>query len=317
MPDSHKKIVFMGTPDFSAAHLEAIVKAGWNVVGVFSQPDKVSGRGGAIRPTAVKKMALKYSIPVFQPKSVNIKLGFEQLKALDPDIIVVVAYGKILKKQVIELPKTGIFNVHASLLPKYRGAAPIQRAIENGEKQTGITIMKIGEELDAGDIALQQAVDIESCDHLEKVYDKLEKAGIQLLTDFLDRLISSQVQFVQQDHEQATYAAKIEKEELLIDWTKNASAVHNKIRAFDPTPSTRTYFKNALVKIKSSEGFFEGQSGKEPGTICSIEKKGALIQCGQGQVLVKEIQLPSKKFITFMEAKNGRKIEEGERFTNE
>ena len=307
----------MGTPDFSAAHLEAIVEAGWNVVGVFSQPDKVSGRGGAIRPTPVKKMAMKYSIPVFQPKSVNIKLGFEQLCALEPDIIVVVAYGKILKKQVIELPKIGIFNVHASLLPKYRGAAPIQRAIENGEKQTGITIMKIGEELDAGDIALQQAVAIEPCDNLEKVYDKLEKTGIQLLTEFLDRLLSSGVHFVPQDHEQATYAAKIEKEELLIDWSKNAGVVHNKIRAFDPIPGARVYLKNALIKIKSSGGVFEGQSGKDPGTICSIEKNGALIQCGKDQVLVREIQLPSKSFITFMEAKNGRKIDEGERFLNE
>ncbi|MEA1883764.1 MAG: methionyl-tRNA formyltransferase, partial [Thermotogota bacterium] len=181
MPDKSMRIVFMGTPDFSASHLQALMEAGFNVVGVFSQPDKVSGRGSAVRSTPVKKMAIKYDIPVFQPRSVNLKKGFEQLVELKPDVIIVVAFGKILKKKVIDLPTMGIYNVHASLLPNYRGAAPIQRAIENGESETGITIMKIAQELDAGDMGLQQSVSIEKTDNLEQVYDKLEKAGQHLL----------------------------------------------------------------------------------------------------------------------------------------
>lgn len=308
------RIVFMGTPDFSASHLQALVKAEYNVVGVFSQPDKVSGRGAALRPTPVKKMAMKYDIPIFQPRSVNLKKGFEQLVDLEPDVIIVVAFGKILKKKVIDLPAQGIYNVHASLLPKYRGAAPIQRAIENGESETGITIMKITEELDAGDMALQKSVPIETTDNLEQVYDKLEKAGKQLLIEFLEKLAASDVHFKEQDHEKATYASKIEKEDLIVDWNLDAEAVHNKIRAFDPIPCARTFLNKKSVKIKSSVGFFDNESHEAPGTILSIDKTGALIKCGKGSVLMKEIQLPSKKFTSFFEAKNGRKIDEGERF---
>lgn len=308
------RIVFMGTPDFSASHLQALVKAEYNVVGVFSQPDKVSGRGAALRPTPVKKMAMKYDIPIFQPRSVNLKKGFEQLVDLEPDVIIVVAFGKILKKKVIDLPAQGIYNVHASLLPKYRGAAPIQRAIENGESETGITIMKITEELDAGDMALQKSVPIETTDNLEQVYDKLEKAGKRLLIEFLEKLAASDVHFNEQDHEKATYASKIEKEDLIVDWNLDAEAVHNKIRAFDPIPCARTFLNKKSVKIKSSVGFFDNESHEAPGTILSIDKTGALIKCGKGSVLMKEIQLPSKKFTSFFEAKNGRKIDEGERF---
>lgn len=306
----------MGTPDFSASHFQALVEAGFNVVGVFSQPDKVSGRGSAVRPTPVKKMAMKYDIPVFQPRSVNLKKGFEQLVELKPDVIIVVAFGKILKKKVINLPTLGIYNVHASLLPNYRGAAPIQRAIENGESETGITIMKIAEELDAGDMGLQQSVPIEKTDNLEQVYDKLEKAGQQLLIDFLEKLTDSDVHFQAQEHEKATYASKIEKEDLIVNWTLDAETVHNKIRAFDPIPCARTFLNHKTVKIKSSVGFSDSESQGVPGTILSIDKTGAHILCGKGSVLVKEIQLPSKKFTTFFEAKNGRKIDEGERFIN-
>jgi len=316
MPDKLKRIVFMGTPDFSAAHLKAIVEAQYNVVGVFSQPDKISGRGSVVRQTPVKKMALEYNIPVFQPKSVNLKKGFEQLCQLEPDLIIVVAFGKILKQKVIALPPDGIYNVHASLLPKYRGAAPIQRAIENGEEETGITIMKIARELDAGDMALQESVPIERDDNLEQVYDKLEKTGCQLLIQFLEKLNASDLQFVEQDHERATYASKIDKQDLYIDWTMDAESVHNQIRAFDPIPCARTFLNGKQVKVKSSVGFFDSGSQEEAGTILSIDKEGASIKCGKGRILVRDIQLPSKKFINFVEAKNGRKIDEGERFTN-
>ena len=317
MPDKYeKRIVFMGTPDFSASHLKALIESGYNVVGVFSQPDKISGRGSVVKQTPVKKMAIKMGIPVYQPKSVNLNKGFEQLFGLKPDIIIVVAFGKILKQKVIELPPDGIFNVHASLLPKYRGAAPIQRAIENGETETGITIMKISRELDAGDMGLQEKIRIEKNDNLEQVYDKLEETGKRLLLEFLNKLWSSEIEFLEQEQENATYASKIEKEDLYIDWEMDAQSVHNKIRAFDPIPCARTWLNDKTVKLKSSVGFFDSDSEALPGTILLIDKEGASIKCGKGRIVIKDIQLPSKKFTSFFEAKNGRKIDEGERFSN-
>lgn len=317
MKDKKTRIVFMGTPDFSAAHLKKIVDEGYHVVGVFSQPDKISGRGSKLRPTPVKVMAQTLGIPVFQPKSVNSKKGLDWLKNLNPKLIIVVAFGKILKESVINLPEMGTINVHASLLPKYRGAAPIQRAIENGEKETGISIMKIVPELDAGDVAMMKKVSIESNDTLNDVYDKLEEAGTQLLVEFLNNLEQAGVTYTPQDHKAATYAAKIEKQDLNIDWTQAAESVHHKIRAFDPVPCARSLLNGKPVKIKSSLGFYSHQNDHLPGTILEIDKEGASIKCGEGMIKVAQIQLPSKSFITFYEAKNGRKIEEGEKFTNE
>ncbi len=317
MRDKKMRIVFMGTPEFSAAHLKKIVDEGINVVGVFSQPDKISGRGSKLRPTPVKKMAQELGIPVFQPKSVNSKKGFEWLKNLEPELIIVVAFGKILKENVIDLPQMGTINVHASLLPKYRGAAPIQRAIENGEKETGISIMKIAPQLDAGDVAMTKKVSIEPNDTLNILYDKLEAAGTGLLVEFLNKLETTGVAYTPQDHKLATYAPKIEKEDLNIDWRQTAKTVHDKIRAFDPIPCARSLLNGKSVKIKSSLGFYSSQSDSLPGTILKIDEMGASIKCGEGMVKVARIQLPSKSFITFYEAKNGRKIEEGERLTNE
>jgi methionyl-tRNA formyltransferase len=305
------RIVFMGTPDFSAFHLKGLIDAGFNIVGVFSQPDKISGRGGKTRPTPVKVTALEAGIEVYQPKSVNLKKGFALLETLKPDVIIVVAFGKILKEKVIALPKMGIYNVHASLLPKYRGAAPIQRSIEEGEKKTGVAIMKIAPELDAGDVAMMGEVIIEPNDNLEVVHDKLQEEGIRLLIEFLSELNTGDVVFKGQKHEEATYAAKIEKEELPVDWKGEAVDLHNKIRAFDPVPCARAFLNGEMVKIKSSLRIEATDEDTKPGTILQITKRGAWVKCGKGKILIQNIQLPSKKFTTFLEAKNGRKIEEG------
>jgi methionyl-tRNA formyltransferase len=308
------RIVFMGTPEFSAFHLKRLIEEGYNIVGVFSQPDKISGRGGKTRPTPVKVTAMEAGIDVFQPKSVNLKTGFAMLESLNPDVIIVVAFGKILKDKVINLPRMGIYNVHASLLPAYRGAAPIQRAIENGDKKTGVAIMKIAPELDAGDVAKMTEVAIETADNFESVHNKLQKAGADLLVDFLEALRKGDATFTEQGDEKVTYAAKIEKDELPIDWKLDALTIHNKIRAFDPVPCARTSLDGMMVKLKGSLEIAENDSEAHPGTILEITKKGAWIQCGAGKILIHDIQLPSKKFTTFLEAKNGRKIDIGKCF---
>ena len=319
MNKEEMRIVFMGTPDFAALHLERLVKERYNVVGVFSQPDKASGRGSRKRPTPVKKSAEKHDIPVFQPKSVNLRKGFESLRALNPDVIVVVAFGKILKKKVITLPPMGIYNVHASILPKYRGAAPIQRAIENGETETGVSIMKIVPELDAGDVARIERIPIGKRDNLETVHDKLVEAGSAALCAFLKDLSQDRVTFTSQNDDEATYAGKIEKDELYIDWNREAGEIHNKIRAFDPIPCARTILNAKTVKLMDSMGPEDDKiqiesKKKVPGTILKIVDDGAWIKCGNGCLLVGTLQLPSKKPVTFMDAKNGRKISEGEMF---
>jgi len=319
MNQKELRIVFMGTPVFASIHLERLLKEGFNIVGAFSQPDKASGRGARKRPTPVKKTAEKYGIQVFQPKSVNLRKGFESLRALNPDVIIVVAFGKILKMKVIDLPPMGIYNVHASILPKYRGAAPIQRAIENGETETGVSIMKIVPKLDAGDVAKVERVSIGKRDNLEIVHNKLVEAGSDALCAFLKELSCDRVTVTPQNDDEATYAKKIEKDELYIDWNRGAEEIHNKIRAFDPIPCARTILNDKTVKLRNSlrpeDDTIQVESKKmAPGTILKIVDEGAWIKCDNGCLLVGSLQLPSKKPVTFMDAKNGRKIKEGEMF---
>ncbi|KUK83848.1 MULTISPECIES: methionyl-tRNA formyltransferase [Petrotoga] len=303
------KIVFMGTPDFGAEVLEELINHNFNVVGVFSQPDRPRGRGKKLQPTPAKEIALKYNIPIFQPKSVNKGEGFDFLKELNPDIIITAAFGKILRKNVLKLPQKGCWNVHASLLPKYRGAAPIQRAIENGEKETGISIFKMVEALDAGDIAIQKSIPIEINDNYGVVYEKLLALAKETVLEFLnsfDRLILKP-----QNEEEASYAEKITKEDLIVDFDNDTLKVHNKIRAYDPYPGVRSIYEKEEVKMFGSEFSVDLttiENKEEPGTIIDIEKDGIIVKCRNGAVKVKEIQFPGKKKITTIDAINGKKL---------
>jgi len=301
------KIVFMGTPDFGAQVLKELIKKNFNIVGVFSQPDKPKGRGKKLQPTPVKEVAQKYNISVFQPKSVNKGEGFEILKELHPDIIITAAFGKILRKNVLDLPFKGCWNVHASLLPKYRGAAPIQRAIENGEKDTGISIFKMVEALDAGDIAIQKSIPIEINDNFGVVYEKLVLLAKETVLGFLnsfDYLILKS-----QNEEEASYAKKITKEDLKVDFNNDLIKVHNKIRAYDPYPGVKSRYENQEVKIFGSEfstNLLTIESKEESGTIVDVEKDGILVKCQNGALKIKEIQFPGKKRITTIDAINGK-----------
>ncbi|KLO24199.1 methionyl-tRNA formyltransferase [Marinitoga sp. 1197] len=308
------RIVFMGTPDFAAIHLKKLIDYKFNVVGVFSQPDKPKGRGQKLIPTPVKIIALENNIPIFQPKSVNLKLGYESLEKLNPDIIITVAYGKILKDKVINLPKFGCWNIHASLLPKYRGAAPIQRAIENGETKTGISIFKIVKELDAGPIAYMKELPIYMEDNFESVYNRLAKLGSESLIEFLNNFEIYSKKLIYQNDNEATYASKITIEDTYINWYNENIKVFNKIRAYDPIPGAKCELNGQIVKVFNAS---LGTSKNDiPGKVLSIDKYGAEISVGSGSIKIGKIQFPGKKAVKIIDAYNGRKIKIGDIFKN-
>jgi len=304
------KIVFMGTPEFAAAHLEAIVESGNNVAGVFSQPDRPKGRGRKVEPTPVKTVATSYGIPVFQPEKINSDEGFEKLKELSPDIIVVVAFGKLLKPGVINLPTIGCFNVHASLLPKYRGAAPIQRAIENGETKTGITIFKIDEGMDTGEIALKRELEIHSSDTSGSLYLKLAKLGKKTLVHFLERVKEGRLELTPQDGI-PSYAPKIQPEDLVISDLSNAAKVVNKIRAYDPQPGARVSVEGRMSKVFGASLICRNEEEGIVGEVVKIDDRGMIVSCGAENVIISLVQFPGKKPVRPKDALSGRLISEG------
>lgn len=307
------RILFMGTPEFAASYLDFLIQKKFNVVAVISQKDKPRGRGQKLLPTPVKEVAQKYGIPVFQPSKLN-EEGLEIIENYRPDIGIVVAYGRLLRKPFLDaIP---LYNVHTSLLPKYRGPAPMQRAIENGERVTGVTIFKISEGMDEGDIALQRAFELEECEPFGSVYEKFIKYGTELLQEFLRNY---PVTLTPQDHSKATYAPKIEKKDLYVDFSKPAVEVRNKIRAYDPTPGVRTFLNDIEVKLYGAcEIENNSQENIEPGTVLRIEKQSGdgVIKTIDGLLHIKYIQFSGKNKITFLSAKNGGLIKEGMVFRN-
>lgn len=304
------RILFMGTPEFAASYLEYLIRNSFDVVAVITQRDKPRGRGQRLLPTPVKEVAMKYGLPLFQPSNLN-REGMEIIKEYNSEIGIVVAYGRLIKAPFLEaIP---FYNVHTSLLPKYRGPAPMQRAIENGDKITGITIFKISEGMDEGDIALQCAFEIGECETFGQVYEKMIDNGTQLLKEFLSRY---PVELVPQDHSRATYAPKISKEDLYVDFSKSSTDIRNKIRAYDPTPGVRAKFGNIEVKLFGacdiesicSTPFNEIENGK----IMKINKNGALIKTSDDGLWISHVQFPGKGKITFADAKNGGLITEGD-----
>ncbi|SDC43879.1 methionyl-tRNA formyltransferase [Geotoga petraea] len=300
------KIIFMGTPEFAAKILEHLVTQNFNIAAVVSQPDKPFGRGKKLRPTPVKKIAAENKIQLFQPG--KMKGIYDDLEFIDPDIIITVAFGKILREKVISMPKYGCWNLHTSLLPKYRGAAPMQRAIENGEDETGISIFKIVKELDAGPIALKKKIKIEQNDNLEKVYDKLLEISKKSLEDFINNF--ENIKLTEQDHSKATYANKISKDEMKLNF-EDAEKTHNKIRAFDPFPGTFALHKGKKVKLFGSKIYktkVEGTSGK----IVGLKNSDLLIETKNGVLKISKIQFPGKKPMTGKDAFNGNLISEND-----
>lgn len=308
------RVVFWGTPDFAVESLKKLIESKHQVVAVVTQPDKPKGRGKKLTPPPVKALAKQYGIPVFQPEKVkNNKELYETLKKLKPDIFVVVAYGKILPEEIINLPKYKTINVHASLLPEYRGAAPIHRAIMEGKEKTGVCIMEITKELDAGDIYKCTEIPITERDDIFSLHDKLAKAGAELLLEVLDSIEKGNITKKPQEPAKATYAKPITKEEGKIDWRKSAREIFNQIRALKVWPKAFTEFRDKQIKILDSQVLDESSEGTAGQIVEIIKGKGFVVQTGKGKILIKKVQFPSSKPISADDAVKGYHIKPGEK----
>ncbi len=308
------RVVFWGTPEFAVESLKALLNSKHQVVAVVTQPDKPKGRGKKLTPPPVKVVAQEHGIPVLQPEKVKSnKELYEELKRLEPDIFVVVAYGKILPKEIIELPKYKTVNVHASLLPEYRGAAPIHRAIMEGKEKTGVCIMEITEQLDAGDIYSCVEIPILEEDDITTVHNKLAKAGADLLVDVLNKIEKGEITKTPQEDSKATYAKPIKKEEGRIDWNRSAREIFNQIRALKVWPKAFANFRDKQVKILEAEVLDETATGN-PGEVVQIIKgNGFVVQTGKGRILIKKLQFPNSKPISGDDAVKGYHIKIGEK----
>ena len=307
------KILFMGTPDFALFSLRALVDAGENVAAVVTQTDKPKGRGMALTPPPVKVFAAAHGIPVYQPKTLKDGAFEDELRAIDPEMIVVVAYGKILPKYVLDYPKYGCINIHGSLLPKYRGAAPMQRAVMDGETVTGVTSMYMAEGLDTGDMLLREEVAIAPDDNFEDVHDKLGEAGARVLLRTVEAAKHGDLHPIPQNDADSTYAAKIEKAECLLDFSWDAKRLHDKIRGLSPFPLAYTKLPSGkLFKILRAHPA-DASASAPAGTVIAADKGGIQVACGSG-VLIIEIATPEgKKAQSAADLVNGRQIAVGDR----
>ena len=304
------RILFMGTPDFAASNLQAIYESGEEIVGVVTTPDKPKGRGMVLTPSPVKAYALEKNLKVYQPLTLKDGAFLDTLKELDPELIIVVAYGKILPSYVLDYPKYACINGHASILPKYRGAAPIQRAIIDGDSETGVSIMKMDVGLDTGDVILVNKVKIEKDDNFESVHDKLAIASSQGLIEAIKRFKEGTVTYTPQG-ESFTYAEKITKQDCLIDFNKEACEVHNQIRGLSPIPLAFTKMSDGKIlkvsKSHTSPADFKGECGEVVSLDGSI-----FVKCKSGTVVLDEVIPEGKGKMSAASFINGRKIQIGD-----
>ena len=306
------KILFMGTPDFAVFSLDALVRSGEEIIGVVTQPDKPKGRGYALTPPPVKSYALDKGIPVYQPNTLRDDAFAELLAGLDPELIVVVAYGKILPKNVLDYPKYKCVNVHGSLLPEYRGAAPMQRAIIDGKKTTGITTMYMDVGLDTGNMILKDEVEIGENDNFEDIHDKLGLCGAELLIKTINEIKEGRAPSIPQDDSLATYAAKIEKTDCLIDFNKNSQTVHDLIRGLSPIPIAFTHTPDGkLLKVLESRRYDRSYEA-EAGTVVSTDNGEITVACGNGSVGLLRVLPEGKGRMSSADFIRGRKISVGD-----
>ena len=286
----------MGTPDFSVGTLKELAKAGHEIVGVISQPDKPKGRGKNLQPTPVKEAAMELGLPVYQPKEVRDPEFIQVVRDLEPEVIVVVAFGQIIPKEILEMPKYGCINVHASLLPAYRGAAPIQWAVINGDKESGVTIMRMDEGLDTGDMINKIIVTLDEKETGGSLFDRLSEAGAKLLVETLPKLEDGSAVFEKQPEESTTpYAAMISKKMGEMDWTKSAAELERLIRGLNPWPSAFSHLNGKTLKIWEASVEEENGEKKAPGTVLQADAKGFRIQTGEGILKIDTLQLEGKK----------------------
>ena len=308
---SKLRIVFMGTPDFAAVVLKAVAAwEGGEVVAVYTQPDRPAGRGKKLKASATKELALELGLPVHQPRNFRDDADVQALADLHPDVLVVAAYGLLLPQRVLDIPTMGPYNVHGSLLPQYRGAAPIQRAVMNGDTISGVTIMKMEAGLDSGPMLLQQAVSIEPDDTAGTLFDTLAEHGAKLMVGALGMIAEGRAAFVRQNEDLVTHAAKITVEEEYIDWTKDARTIHNIIRGLTPAPGARTVLNiegREAVALRLEPGqAVETTTNAEPGTLVGMDGDALLVACGSGTYRITRLRPAGKSTMSATDFRNGR-----------
>lgn len=307
------KIVFMGTPDFAVASLRMLIQEGYEIAAVVTQPDRPVGRKRVLTPTPVKAEALQHGLTVWQPEKLRTSDTVDDIRALRPDLIVTAAYGQILPKAVLDIPRLGCINVHGSLLPKYRGGAPIQRSIMNGETVTGVTIMYMAEGMDTGDMISRVEVPIGADDNAGTMFAKLSEAGADLLRRTLPDIIAGRVEAVPQPHDEATYAPNLKREDERIDWTRPAEQIANQVRGLVPFSGAFTTWNGEVFKVWACrpEPAAAGEAAAAPGTVLTAGTDGLRIQTGQGVLSLLEVQPAGKKAMPVSEFLRGGKMEQG------
>lgn len=307
------KIVFMGTPDFAVPPFNALVEAGYDVRLAVTQPDRPKGRGKKLHPTPVKEAAEKAGVKVIQPARIKENEEFfEELRAADPDLVIVAAYGKILPKTVLDIPELGCVNIHASLLPRFRGAAPIQRCIIEGDEKTGVTLMYMAEGMDTGDM-IARAETSTAGKTAGELTEELSVLGAELLVEQLPAIVAGEVIPEVQDDSLATYSPMVEKSEGRLDFSRDAYELERLVRGLSPSPGTFTEYKGVRMKIKSAD-VIESGFHEQPGTILSADEDGIAVACSQNTFVIRELQMPGKKPAKAADYLRGNPIEKGEVF---
>ncbi|MGM9532373.1 methionyl-tRNA formyltransferase [Intestinibacter sp.] len=304
------KILFMGTPDIASGCLEKLIKEKYDVIGVVTQPDKQVGRGKKIVFSPVKQVAIENNLPVYQPEKAKEESFVNEIKDLNPDVIVVVAYGQLLSKEFLDIPKYGCVNVHVSLLPKYRGAAPINWVIINGEEKTGVSTMFMDEGLDSGDIILQSEFKLDDEITAGELHDWMTLEGSKVLCETLDLIKEGKAPRTPQNHDEFSYAPIMDKNLGHVDFSKTAREIHNLVRGVNPWPSAYTTYMDKKMKIWKTK-ILDEKSTKEPGTILKVDKEGIKVSTKDKVILITEIQMPNKKRMEVKEFIKGNSLEEG------
>ena len=302
------RIIFMGTPEFACPTLRTLIERGEQVVAVVTQPDRPKGRGQQTLPPPVKVLAEQHGIPVLQPVKVRLPESIEEIRALEPDLIVVVAFGQILPKALLEIPTHGCINVHASLLPRYRGAAPLNWCIINGETETGVTTMMMDVGLDTGDMLLKRSTAIDPDEDTSSLHDRLSTIGAQLLGETLDELAAGRLAPEKQDDTLTCYASMLKKEDGLIDWGKDAATIKNLVRGMTPWPGAYSHVDDKLLKVYRVQS---AAGAGAPGEVLKAGRDGIEVACGSGSIVIVELQLEGKKRLPAAEFLAGCRLEPG------
>jgi methionyl-tRNA formyltransferase len=316
------RVAFAGTPEFARVALERLHGAGFTIPLVLTQPDRPAGRGMKLQPSPVKQFAQSHAMPVAQPRSLRLDGKYPEdaaaarqaLEQAQPDVLVVAAYGLILPQWVLDLPRLGCLNIHASLLPRWRGAAPIHRAIEAGDGETGVTIMQMDAGLDTGDMLLAERVAIAPDDSTGTLHDKLAALGGRMIVEALELAACGGLRPVRQPEDGVTYAHKIDKAEAAVDWSQPADAIERRVRAFDPFPGATGRIQGETVKLWRARALMQGRGSVEPGTVVAVDEHGVGVACGQGRLEVTQLQRPGGKRLAASEFLRGFPLAPGTRF---